>query len=135
MRTNSRYLALALDIRKLSDSLILLAEDNVESPYLFEAINRLLLSLQGADQKTSVKALRDRGTFGQYENVVMVNEVIPAPGRTELIQKLQAVLHSDSQDLRKENALQAIAFFDSLERRALYHFNHPKVTTAMRATA
>jgi hypothetical protein len=133
MRTNSKYLALALDIRKLSDSLIMLAEKGVESPQMGEVIVRLLQSLQDEGQKTSVKALRDRGTFGRYENVVTMNEVIKPPQRTELIQKLQAVLRREPPQDRRENALQAVEFFDSLERRALYHYNHPKVST--RATA
>jgi hypothetical protein len=127
MRTNSRYLALALDIRKLSDSLIRLAEENIESPQMGETIGKFLSSLQDTGQHTSIKALRDRGTFGQYENVVTVNEVIKPPQRAELIEKLRAVLRPEPQEARKENALEAIAFFDSLERRALYHYNHPKI--------
>ena len=85
MQTNTRYLTLALDIRRLSDSLIMLAEENVETPDMLLAISRLLSSLKDAGQGTSVKALRDRGTFGQYENVVTVNEVIKAPQRLSLI--------------------------------------------------
>jgi len=105
----------------------MLAEENVETPDMLLAISRLLSSLKDAGQGTSVKALRDRGTFGQYENVVTVNEVIKAPQRLELIKKLQAVLSEESTEDRKENALEAVAFFDTLERRALYHYSHPKL--------
>ena len=70
MATNSRYLTLALDIRKLSDSLIKLAEEgDAESPVVRTSIQNLLVSLLNAGEKTSVKALRERGAFGRYENV------------------------------------------------------------------
>ena len=125
MRTNSRYLSLALDIRKLSDALISLAEDGVESPQMFEAIGRLLDSLEGIGQQTSVKALRARGSFGRYESVVTVNEAINSDQRAELIQKLKAILAREPREARRESALDAVSFFDSLERRALYRYNHP----------
>jgi hypothetical protein len=125
MRTNSRYLSLALDIRKLSDALISLAEDGVESPQMFEAIGRLLASLEGIGQQTSVRALRDRGSFGRYESVVTVNEAINPAQRAELIEKLRSILTPEPEDVRRENALEAVSFFDSLERRALYKYNHP----------
>lgn len=125
MRTNSRYLTLALDIRKLSDALISLAEDNVESPQMFEAIRRLLSSLEGIGQHTSVKALRERGSFGRYENVITVNEAINSDQRAELIRKLRALLTPQANELRREYALDAISLCDSLERRALYKYNHP----------
>jgi hypothetical protein len=130
MRTNARYLALALDIRRLSDSLILLAEENVSTPQMLEAIGRVISSLEGIGQQTSVKALRDRGIFGQYENVVTVNEAIKPAQREELIQKLRAILTPEPEAARRENALEAIEFFDSLERRALYRYNHPERATA-----
>jgi len=119
-------LALALDIRKLSDALIGLAEDDdVVSPHVHDAINKVLSSLEGTGQQTSVKALRDRGSFGRYENVVTVKEAITAAQRNELIQKLRAILTAQAPELRRESALEAISFFDSLERRALYRYNHP----------
>ena len=125
MPTNSRYLTLALDIRKLSDALISLAEDGVESSTMFPAMRQLLSSLEGVGQQTSAKALRDRGSFGRYESVVTVNEAITPSQRIELIQKLHDILTPNAQETKRENALQAVAFFDSLERRALYRYNHP----------
>jgi hypothetical protein len=125
MRTNSGYLTLALDIRKLSDALISLAEDGVEAPPMFDAITRLVLSLEGLGQQTSVKALRDRGNFGRHESVVTVNEAITDDQRKELIQKLKAILRTEAREVKQENALEAVAFFDTLERRALYRYNHP----------
>jgi|ERR1017187_6090225 hypothetical protein len=132
MATNSRYLTLALDIRKLSDSLIKLAEEgDAESPVVRTSIQNLLVSLLNAGEKTSVKALRERGAFGRYENVVTVNEVVKPPQRAEFIRKLQAVLTPASEDDLRESALQAVEFFDTLEQRALYHYRHPKLTASV----
>ena len=125
MRTNARYLALALDIRKLSDALILLAEEGVESSQMYDAIGQLLASLEGLGEHTSIRALRDRGSFGRYENVVTVNEAIDSGQRQELIRKLKGILQPAHGGSKRENALDAISFFDSLERRALYRYNHP----------
>jgi hypothetical protein len=132
MGSNSRYLTLALDIRKLSNALIRLVEDDQDNAEIRKSIGHLLDSIENAGQKTTVKALRERGTFGQYENVITVNEVIKDDRRVDLIAKLQGVLVFNSPEQRKENALEAIAFFDVIERRALYHYNHPKTVRELR---
>lgn len=132
MGTNSRYLTLALNIRQVSNSLIQLVEEDQDSPELTESIGHFLASVENAGQKTTVKALRARGAFGRYENVVTVNEVIKQAQRGILITKLQGLLTPSSPEQRKSDALEAIEFFDALERRALYHYNHPPATRELR---
>jgi hypothetical protein len=124
MRSGPKYLSLALDVRKLTDSLIRLAEEGTESQELYTSIRELIASIQGAGQKTSVKALRERGMFGYYPSVLAISEVITSENRNEVLQHLLGVLNTDDFEQRKENALEAIAFFDTLERRALYHSAH-----------
>ena len=124
---NSRYLALALKIRKLTDSLITLVEKESENPLLQGSLKEVLASLENVGESTSVKSLRDRGEFGRYENVVTINEVVKAEDRRVLVQKLHEVLGATTKRQRNESALDAIQFFDALERRALYHYSHPPV--------
>jgi len=126
MAPNSRYLTVALDIRKISDSLIRLAEEGIKPPSLDDSIRQLVVSLQNVGEKTSVKALRERGAFGRYDSLRAVTEVIKPEQRNQLIGKLQAVMSSTSAALQRENALDAIDYFDAIERRALYHYNHSK---------
>jgi hypothetical protein len=124
MRSGPKYLALALDVRKLTDSLIRLVEEGTESDDLYESIREVIASIEGAGQKTSVKALRARGMFGHYPSVLAISEVITAENREQVVRHLLGVLNTANLEERKENALEAIAFFDSLERRALYRSAH-----------
>jgi hypothetical protein len=124
---NPRYLAFALKIRKLTDSLITLVEEERKSPLLEASLKEVLASLENVGESTSVKSLRDRGEFGRYENVVTINEVVQADDRRVLVQKLHDALGANTKQKRDEGALDAIQFFDALERRALYHYNYPPV--------
>lgn len=121
MGSGAKFLALALDVRKLTDSLIQLAEDGTVNTRLYPAIHEVLDSIRDVDQKTSVKALRDRGQFGRYPAVVTMSEVIRSADRQRVVQELCGVLNEQDPLQQKENALSAISFFDALERRALYH--------------
>lgn len=130
MRSGPKYLALALDVRKLSDSLIRLVEEGTASQDLYNSIKEVIASIEGAGQKTSVNALRERGMFGHYPSVLAINEVITPQNRDEVVSHLQGVLNPGDVQLRRENTLAAIAFFDSLERRALYHSAHTQRKTS-----
>ena len=133
MRTSSRYLTFALDIRKLTDSLIALVEDGKPVQQLEPSIREMVASLDTTDGKTSVRNLKERGSFARYEDVLVMNEVFKAPEKAELMGRLEEVLTTQSASQREASALRAIESFDALERRALYHYNHPR--TNVRAVA
>jgi hypothetical protein len=126
--SRGRYLLFALRIRKLTDALIALVEEGRATPDLDEPLKEVLASLEDAGQPTSVQSLRQRGSFGHYENVVTIDEVVKAQDKAALIQKLSTVIKSNTEEERKSSALEAIGFFDALESRALYHYNHPSPT-------
>lgn len=128
MQTSAEYLTLALDVRKLTDSLVQLVEEGTPSGELNTSIHRVVTSLQGAGNKTSVKALRERGTFGKYESLRTMNEVFTASERETLIAKLRMVIEPQPSIQRTESALAAIGFFDALERKALYHYNRAQLS-------
>jgi hypothetical protein len=123
--SRSRYLVFALRIRKLTDSLIALVEEGRYPPDLNNGLNAVMASIEGSGERTNVRSLRDRGSFGNYENAVTISEVMKARDKAELLQKLRLVMNSRTSAERREGALQAIEFFDALEGRALYHYNHP----------
>jgi hypothetical protein len=126
MRSNSTYLTLALDVRKLTDSLISLVEGRGESDQLYAPLREVLASLESTGQKTSVKSLKERGAFGRHENVVTINRVLRGEDRSNFIKTLRAVISPTSPEQKRQGALEAIPFFDALERRALYYYGHPK---------
>lgn len=122
MQANSEYLTLALDVRKVTDSLVRLVEEGKTDDQFNTSIHQVMTSLQGNGQ-TSVKSLRDRGPFGRYVSVRAISEVFPNDERRKFVDTLQTVIQSSSVEQRTESALEAIPFFDKLERRALYHHN------------
>jgi hypothetical protein len=123
MQTSSEYLTLALDVRKVTDSLIELVEQGTPSDQLDTSIRQVMYSLQGTGQAT-VKSLRERGPFGRYVGVRAISEVFTEADRKTLVGKLRMVIQPPSIEQQKDSALAAIPFFDALERRALYHHNH-----------
>ena len=125
MQLNSEYLSLALDVRRLTDSLVRLVEEGHPSDDLNANIRKVLVSLEGGG-KTTVKSLRERGPFGQYAGVKAISEVFGAAKRKELASQLSSVMSPRSIEEQRESALEAITYFDALERRALYHHNRAR---------
>ena len=126
MQTSSEYLTLALDVRKVTDSLIDLVEQGTRSDQLNTSIRQVMFSLQGTGQAT-VKSLQERGPFGRYVGVRTMNEVFSDKQRREFAGTLEKVIDPKSPaEQRTESALAAIPFFDALERRALYDDNQAK---------
>ena len=126
--SSSRYLTFALKIRKLTDALIIVVEKGEAPPGLADSLKQALGSLQDAGQRTSVKALRSRGAFGHYENVVTMNEVARVSNKDDIISNLNRVINARTKQQKQNSALDAIHFFDALERRALYHHSHPALS-------
>jgi len=123
--TRARYLIFALSIRKLTDALIEFVEDGRRAPNLDSQLKEVLASVEVIPGKaTSVKALRERGSFGTYEGVLTIDDM-QSTDRKTLANKLHSVIAAKTLQEQKRNALQAIEFFDVLESRALYRYNHP----------
>jgi hypothetical protein len=127
MSTDTRYnyLAFALKVRKLTDSLISIAEGGVKTPQLDDSVREVLAAIENSGKHLSIKTLRATPAFGRYENVQTINEVLRASDKDGIIRKLQGVLEEQDSAERRRSALDAIGFFDSLERRALNRFRHP----------
>jgi hypothetical protein len=127
-------LAFAANVRRLTDSLIVLAERDERTRNLEVGLRQVLNSLNSVNKPTPVKTLKDRGPFDRYENVITLNEILRVTDKKDLIEKLNSVLNSNTRQGRRNSALIAIQFFDALESRALYHYNHPPITKRVAAT-
>jgi len=135
MKANSRYLTLALHVRKITDSLINLAEGGHADPALAKMLPEMLVSLETSEDRTSVQRLRESGSFGNYENIITVNEVFVRPeDRKAMIRRIQQVLGQGSDQDRREGAIAAIPFLDAIERRALYRYSRPQVDRRVSVT-
>jgi hypothetical protein len=76
VQSRARYLAFAANVRRLTDSLIVLAERDERTRNLEVGLRQVLNSLNSVNKPTPVKTLKDRGPFDRYENVITLNEIL-----------------------------------------------------------
>lgn len=135
MRSNSRYLTLALDIRKVTDSLIRFAEKGQESEDLPKILPQMLAFLDVSEDRTSIQRLRESGSFGNYENIVTVNEVfVKTEDRNAVVRQIHGILNAATAEERRKSATATIPFLDALERRALYRYSRPQINRRVTVT-
>jgi hypothetical protein len=124
----SRYLALALDARKVIDPLMNYFETGKSTAPLIESVQEAAESLQSIDDPIRFsQPTHSKLAFEHYEQVLMLEEIRPSKDRGELINDLNALL-ADSDDLKKkEAAYRLIEFFFAVETRALQYYSRPPI--------
>jgi hypothetical protein len=124
--SRTRYLTLALAVRKALDSLVTLVEDGREDPELKRRLKELLESLKTSRGERSVFApLQNHRSFGHYEQIRTIDEAVKERG-PHLEETFAALLDSSAPiKQRQEQAFEAIDFLQALESRALRHYNQP----------
>ena len=117
----SRYLALALDARKVIDALIVFVDKEEREEGLDESLQEVIESLQ-AKREDIFSPLRNRSAFSEYyEQVRTVGEV--ANDRAEIVQKLETVKTGQAtMEKQKQDAFDAIKLLSAIESRALYYY-------------
>ena len=121
--SNTRYLSLALDARKIIDVLVLFVKET-NAPRMDKLVSDVLESLRAAnDRERLFSSTQRRSLFGDYERVQTLEEVKRKFPREDIDERLQQILRKDvTSELRKKNAEQAIQFFCALEGRALERY-------------
>lgn len=120
----SRYLALALDARRVIDSLIIFVDRGTREQGLDESLQEVIESLQVKDNHQIFSHLRSRLAFSEYyEQVQTVHEALKPEELQTIVQKLSAV-KSEETDIgeQKSNAYDAIRLLSAIESRALYYY-------------
>src|SRR5690349_14936138 len=85
----SRYLALALDARKVIDALIVFVDQETREEGLNSSLQEVIDSLQNTEKKDIFSPLRNRSAFSEYyEQVRTVHEALTPEDRGTVIQKL-----------------------------------------------
>lgn len=117
----SRYLALALDARKVIDSLIVFVDKEEREEGLGQKLQEVIESLQ-AKREDIFSPLRNRLAFSEYyEQVRTVGEV--ATDRAEIVKKLETVKTGQAtMEQQKQDAFDAIKLLSAIESRALYYY-------------
>ena len=117
----SRYLALALDARKVIDALIIFVEDGAHGADFDSSLQGVIDSFR---EKDVFSPLRNHLAFSEYyEQVRTVNEALKPDDRGLIVQKLSTVKSNDVDiDRRKQDAYEAIKLLSAIESRALYYY-------------
>lgn len=120
----SRYLALALDARRVIDSLIIFVDRGTREQGLDESLQEVIESLQVKDNHQIFSQLRNRLAFSEYyEQVQTVHEALNPEEMQTIVQKLSAVKSKKTDlDEQKSDAYEAIRLLSAIESRALYYY-------------
>ena len=121
----SRYLALALDARKVIDALIVFVDTDEREDNLDESLQEVIESLQAVTEKKDIfSPARNRLAFSEYyEQVRTVDEALKPEERAQIVRKLLTVkaMQADMQ-AQKSDAFDAIKLLSAIESRALYYY-------------
>jgi hypothetical protein len=116
----SRYLALALDARKVIDTLIVFVDQGEREEGLDQSLQEVIDSLQLREEDT-FSPLRNRLAFSEYyEQVRTVGESLD---RAVIVEKLETVkARQATVEKQKQDAFDAIKLLSAVESRALYYY-------------
>lgn len=128
-----RYLALALDARKIIDPLMTYFETGESTGLLTESVREAAESLGSIVNPAQFsQPTYSKLAFEHYEQVLMLEEIRPSKDRGELINDLNALLQPTGDDLKKKDAAyRVIEFFFAVETRALHYYTRVPVTQGM----
>jgi len=121
----SRYLALALDARRVIDALIVFVDQERREEGFEASLQEVIDSLQTITEKKDIfSPLRNRSSFSEYyEQVRTVHEALKPEDRGEIVQKLLTVRsNAGALEVQKQDAFEAIKLLSAIESRALYYY-------------
>ncbi|HVP54781.1 MAG TPA: hypothetical protein VMU45_07280 [Candidatus Eisenbacteria bacterium] len=124
-QVRSRYLALALDARKVIDALIVFVDTGERKPDLARSLKEALVSLKAVKEKKEIfSPQRNKLAFSEYyEQVRTVHEAFPTTEREQIVGKLQKVIKGSAKvDEQQRDAFDIIKFLSAIESRALYYY-------------
>jgi len=121
----SRYLALALDARRVMDVLIPFVDSGKRNESLDVAVKEAIDALSGVTGAPGTSAVRSNLAFDEYEQVLTIDEVKSKEERKEVIADLQRVANPQDSDTERKAAMRVLEFFFAVESRALQHYDRP----------
>ncbi len=120
----SRYLALALDTRRVIDTLIVFVDKGTRSQGFDDSLQQVIDSLEATEKREVFSPLRNRLAFSEYyEQVRTVHEALKPGEMGRIIQKLSIIKSKQAAlDQQKNDAFEAIKLLSAIESRALYYY-------------
>lgn len=126
----SRYLALALDARRIMDVLVPFAESGQVGEALDTSVKDVIGALHSLGETADVNAVRSTLAFDEYEQVLTVEEVKTREDRKAVIHDLETILAPNEAEEKRKAAIRVLQFLFALESRALQHYNRSPATSA-----
>ncbi len=121
----SRYLALALDARRILDALVPFAESGQLTDRLKMAVAEAIDALTSVTEGTGASVVHSNLAFDEYEQVLTLDEIKNQEERKTVISDLKRILGSDSGQAQREAAIRVLEFFFAVESRARQYYNRP----------
>lgn len=123
----ARYLALALDARRILDVLVPFVESGERNAALDTSVKQAMDALNS--MKVVGGAIHSSFAFDEYEQALTLDEVRNQDDRQGIIDDLAKITGDEVHDA-KAAALRVLQFFFALESRALQHYNRPPAFAA-----
>jgi len=123
----SRYLALALEARRIMDLLLAFVQKGERATDFEPSVRGIIDSLQSLGSAENLLAsLQTRMQFRSYERIATLDQMIGPDKRRLLVEKLEVLIaEASSREDQEKSALEAIHFLYEVEGRALHYFNEP----------
>jgi len=128
--TRSRYLALALDARKIVDVLMAYLDTGSRNQQLSSAVAEAVESLRSIrDGSELSQPARSHLAFDHYEQIATLDQIRPRKDREQLIEDLLTIESGSAEPAEISVCAQrTIQFFFAVETRALQYYNRPPVS-------
>ena len=123
----SRYLALALEARRVMDLLLVFVQRGERAADFEPSVRGIIDSLQSMGSAENLLAsLQTRLRFRSYEQITTLDEMIGPDDRRLLAEQLLVLITEDSsREAQQKSAMDTIHFLYEVEGRALHYFNEP----------
>jgi hypothetical protein len=127
----SRYLALALDARRIMDALLPFIESAHRDECLDASVKEAIDALNAISESPGATAVHSNLAFSEYEQVQTLDEIKNQQERKSVIDDLEQIASSpEAEPQQIEAAMRVLRFFFALESRALQHYNRPPAIPA-----
>jgi hypothetical protein len=122
----SRYLALALDARRIMDALIPFVESGQRSESLETSVREAIDALTSVTEGTGTNVVHSNLAFDEYEQVLTLDEIKNQEDRKTVISDLVQIAGPDNGgEAQRQAAMRVLEFFFAVESRALQYYNRP----------
>jgi len=123
----SRYLALALEARRVMDLLLVFVQTGERATDFEPSVRSIIDALQSTGSaETLLASLQTRLLFRSYEQITTLDEMLGPDARRLLAETLEVLItEGSSRAVQEKSAMETIHILYEVEGRSLHYFNEP----------